>query len=190
MPELKLHEIPDNHYGCIIADPPWQFRTYSAKGEAKSPQAHYRVMSLDGIKNMPVEKMAAMRCVLLLWATAPMLPQAIEVMTAWGFEYKSALAWAKRSKADTGWSFGTGYWLRSAAEFLLLGTSGSPSPQSRRTRNLIVSPVRAHSRKPDCQYEIAEALARGPYLELFSRTSRDGWDSFGDEAGTFRGEWV
>jgi N6-adenosine-specific RNA methylase IME4 len=174
--------------GCILSDPPWYFRNFSAKGEAKNPVAHYACMDLADIAALPVNQLAAPNCAMLMWATAPMLPQAIELMSAWGFTFKSAGAWAKQSKTGNAWAFGTGYCFRSAAEFFLLGTIGKPKVQSRSIRNLIVSPVREHSRKPDVQYDMAENLFDGPYLELFSRSSRPGWQSWGNETGKFDGE--
>lgn len=170
---------------CILADPPWYFRNFSAKGEEKNPVAHYDCMSTDDIAALPVSQLAAPDCALLMWATAPMLPDAISLMSAWGFTFKSAGAWAKQSKTGEKWAFGTGYCFRSAAEFFLLGTIGKPKIQSRSVRNLIVAPVREHSRKPDCQYEMAEQLFEGPYVELFSRTSREGWQSWGNDSGKF-----
>ncbi|MDE2597768.1 MAG: DNA methyltransferase [Sphingomonadales bacterium] len=172
-------------YGCIIADPPWRFSNYSAKGEAKNPVAHYDCMSLDDIAAMPVGDLAMPDCAMLMWATAPMLPEGIDLLRRWGFTFKSAAAWAKQSSTGEKWAFGTGYCFRSAAEFILLGTIGKPKVRSRSVRNLIVAPVREHSRKPEEQYEMAEALYAGPYAEVFSRGGRQGWDCFGDEVGKF-----
>lgn len=175
-------------YGAILADPPWYFRNFSAKGEAKNPVAHYACMSTADIAALPVTQLAKPDCALLMWATAPMLPDAISLMSAWGFTFKSAGAWAKQSSTGAKWAFGTGYCFRSAAEFFLLGTIGKPAIQSRAVRNLIVAPVREHSRKPEDQYAMVEALFAGPYLELFSRTSRPGWDAWGNETGKFEAQ--
>lgn len=177
-------------YGAIILDCPWRFSNYSAKGEAKNPSAHYTCMSLDELKAMPVRDLAKPDCGMIMWATAPLLPEAIELMLAWGFTFKTAGAWAKQSSTGRKWAFGTGYCFRSAAEFFLLGTMGKPKIQSRSVRNLMVAPVRQHSRKPDDQYAMVEQLFEGPYAEVFSRANRDGWDSFGDEAGKFEPELV
>lgn len=174
--------------GCFVSDPPWRFKNYSAKGEAKNPSAHYGCMDLADIAKLPVNQLAAPDAAMLMWATAPMLPEAVALMKAWGFTFKSAGAWAKQSSTGKAWAFGTGYCFRSAAEFFLLGTIGNPKVQSRSVRNLIVAPVREHSRKPDDQYEMAEALFEGPYLELFSRASRPGWQHWGNESGKFDGE--
>ena len=176
-------------YRAILADPPWLYRLRSKKGEAKAPQAHYGCMDLDAIQALPVGHLAAPDCILMMWATAPMLPQAIATLEAWGFRFVTAGAWAKQSSTGLKWAFGTGYLLRSAAEFWLVGMIGSPRIDDRAIRNLIVAPVREHSRKPDCQYQLVERLTPGPYCELFARSRRPDWESWGKEAGKF-GETV
>lgn len=177
-------------YGALLIDPPWRFSNYSAKGEVKNPVAHYSCMSLADLRAMPVADLAAPDCAMIMWATAPLLPEAVALMSAWGFTFKSAGAWAKQSSTGQKWAFGTGYCFRSAAEFFLLGTIGKPRIKSRSVRNLIVAPIREHSRKPEDQYEMVEQLFDGPYAEVFSRAARPGWDSFGDEAGKFTAEGV
>jgi N6-adenosine-specific RNA methylase IME4 len=171
--------------GAILCDPPWRFSNYSANGESKNPVAHYGCMDLDALKSLPVNHLAAPDCAMIMWATAPLLPQAIDLLNHWGFTFKSAGSWAKQSSTGEKWAFGTGYCFRSASEFFLLGTIGKPKVQSRSVRNLIVAPVREHSRKPDCQYDMVEQLFAGPYVELFSRTARPGWQAWGNEAGRF-----
>lgn len=175
-------------YGVILADPPWHFRTYSKKGEGKSPQGHYACMDLDAIKRLPVSYLASRDCALVLWATAPMLPQAIDTMTAWGFRFRSAGAWAKQSKSGRKWQFGTGFIFRSATEFWLYGTIGRPRAYVHDVRNLIAAPVREHSRKPDEMRSNLERLFQGPYCELFARETAAGWESWGDEIGKFEQE--
>lgn len=172
-------------YGGILADPAWSYDNWSAAGEAKNPKAHYACMSLDAIKALPVSHLAAGDCLLVMWATAPMLPQGIETMTAWGFRFVTAGAWAKQSRTGEKWAFGTGYVLRSAAEFFLVGALGKPAYQARNIRNLLVAPVREHSRKPDHMHRMVEALVPGPYLELFARERRPGWDAWGNETDKF-----
>jgi N6-adenosine-specific RNA methylase IME4 len=127
-------------YGAIAADPPWTFATWSERGQRKSASQHYAVMSLDAIKALPVADLATPDCLLLLWATQAQLDQALDVMRRWGFAFKSVGAWAKQSRSGASWAFGTGYWLRSAAEFFLVGTRGHPKTESRSERNLIVAP--------------------------------------------------
>lgn len=176
------------HYGAIIADPPWRYENFSSKGQKKGAAHHYPCMTTAEIAALPVAHLAAPDCALMMWGTWPMLPDARAAMAAWGFTYKAGGPWAKQSRSGGGWAFGTGYIFRSASEFFLVGTIGAPRVRSHSVRNLIVAPVREHSRKPDAQYEMVEALYAGPYCELFSRSHRPGWDSWGNEAGKFGGE--
>lgn len=135
-PALPLMPAPapfesliQGNYGLIYADPPWLFKLRSAKGEKRSPQAHYDCMPTDDICAMPVGQLAARDCALVMWATCPMLPDALRVMAAWGFDYTTAGAWAKQSKTGKKWHMGGGFILRSAAELILFGTRGDPPRQ-------------------------------------------------------------
>jgi N6-adenosine-specific RNA methylase IME4 len=167
--------LPQYQARVILADPPWKYENFSAKGEAKNPVAHYACMTLADIQALPVRELANPDgCALVMWATAPMLPQAIETMAAWGFKFVSAGAWAKQSSTGAKWAFGTGYCYRSAAEFWLLGQIGKVKYRSHSIRNLIVAPVREHSRKPD-----------GPRIELFAREAAPGWVAWGNETEKF-----
>ncbi len=172
-----------HHYGVLVADPPWQFATYSVKGKGRSAEAHYDCMTLNSIKALPVTEWAARDCVLFLWTTDPMLPQALKVIEAWEFQYKTVgFYWAKTVKNGAIYPIGTGYWTRANPELCLLATRGKPKRLSRSVRKLIVSPRREHSRKPNEVYDRVEALCVGPYLELFARSRREGWDSWGLES--------
>jgi N6-adenosine-specific RNA methylase IME4 len=181
------------HYRVIYADPPWTFATYSRKGKGRSPEAHYDCMTLADIKALPVADWAADDCVLLLWTTDPLLEKAFEVIRAWGFTYKTVgFYWAKLNKGsgraaldERSFFTGLGFWTRANPEPCLLATRGYPKRRSADVRKLVVSPRREHSRKPDEVYERISALCDGPYLEMFARTSRPGWDTFGSEAGLF-----
>lgn len=177
-------DLQPHSYDLIMADPAWHFKTFSEEGEAKAPQAQYRTMSLDDIKALPVLDLAAPDCVLWLWAVNPMLPQAIDVLAAWGFEFKTAGTWLKTTVHGKV-SFGTGYILRSSNEPFLIGTRGKPVT-SRSVRSGFMGLAREHSRKPEEAYSNAEKLMpKARRLELFSRTNRIGWDCFGDEVGKF-----
>jgi len=178
---------PIGQWGCVLADPPWYFRNHSEAGEGKNPVAHYACMPLADIMALDMTFVGAANCALVMWATAPMLPQALQVMSAWGFKFKTAGAWAKQSSTGTKWAFGTGYIFRSAAEFILVGTRGEPKVRSRSIRNLIVAPVREHSRKPAETHEMCEALFDGPYLEMFAREPRPGWTVWGNQTNKFGG---
>ncbi len=188
--EAREHALMDapprpKHYKVIYADPPWTFATYSRKGKGRSAEAYYDCMSLADIKSLPVPEWAADDCVLLLWTTDPLLERAFEIIRAWGFSYKTVgFYWAKLRKPeplynDRNFFTGLGFWTRANPEPCLLATRGNPRRRRADVRKLIVSPRREHSRKPDEAYERIEALCDGPYLELFARLSRPGWDQWG-----------
>ncbi|WP_375263213.1 MT-A70 family methyltransferase [Palleronia sp.] len=186
---IDFASIPPLRYGLIMADPPWDFANWSAAGEAKNAKAQYSCMSLDDIRAMPVSHLAARDCVLWLWATNPMLPQAIETMAAWGFRFRTAGHWSKKT-ATGAQAFGTGYILRCAGEPFLIGVVGQ-ARCTRSVRSVIEGLVREHSRKPDEAFAAAEELV--PHvarLELFSRSRRPGWDAFGNEVDRFEGRNV
>ena len=205
-PHPLLSIRPAGGFGLIMADPPWSYEMRSAKGYAKAPEGQYQTMPLAEIKALPVEALAAPDCVLWLWAVNPQLPQAIEVLKAWGFTFKTAGTWLKRSTRGKV-SFGTGYILRSSNEPFLIGTRGNPKT-TRGTRSSVIThdaglfghdpshwpngtvtieaSVREHSRKPEEAYRACEALMPDVRkLDLFSRTDRAGWTAWGDEAGKF-----
>lgn len=162
------------------------------------PERHYATMSLPEIKTLPVADLAAKDCVLLMWAVDPMIPEALAVGAAWGFKFKTVgFVWAKERResskrgaahADENhkrFPMGTGYWTRANPELCLLFTRGKPKRLSAAVRKLMIAPRREHSRKPDRQYADIEALVDGPYLELFARTERPGWASWGNETDRF-----
>jgi N6-adenosine-specific RNA methylase IME4 len=141
-------------------------------------------MTIDDIKALPVKRLAAPDCCLFLWATFPMLPQALEVMASWGFEYRSGGVWHKRTRNGKT-AFGTGYRVRSACEPFLLGFIGNPK-NSRSERNLIEGEAREHSRKPESAYAWAERyLPDARRCELFGRQRRAGWEVWGNETNKF-----
>jgi N6-adenosine-specific RNA methylase IME4 len=189
---------PAKKYGVIYADPPWSFKNYSEKGTGRNPVAHYACMDLKQIAAMDIGQFAAKDCVLFLWAVDPLLPKAFELIEAWGFEYKTvAFYWAKTNKranlsalSANDFFTGLGYWTRANIEQCLLATRGKPPRMAKDVRRLIVSPRREHSRKPDETYKRIERLAKGPYLELFSRQSRPGWDAAGEELALFDSGYV
>jgi N6-adenosine-specific RNA methylase IME4 len=159
------------------------FRELLGEGRGEEPRCALRLHGPAGHQGSAGR--AKPDSALIMWATAPMLPDAFEVMAAWGFKFKTAGAWAKESKSGEKIAFGTGYVYRSAAEFYLLGTIGKPAIKSKSVRNLIWAPVREHSRKPDQMHADVEALFDGPYLELFAREARPGWTVWGNQADKF-----
>ncbi len=180
-------------YRVIYADPPWPFRTYSERGKGRSPEAWYDTLGIEEIKRLPVGRWAASDALLLLWTTDPLLPRAFEVIEAWGFSYRTVgFYWTKLRKRAGRLAFserdfvtGMGFWTRANPELCLLAARGRPRRRSSRVRKLIISPRREHSRKPDEAYARIEELSEGPYLELFARRRRPGWDAWGREAGLF-----
>lgn len=175
-------------YNVIYADPPWSFVTFSNKGKGRSAEAHYDCMSLEDIKQFKFE--ASDNSVLLMWTTDPMLVHALDVMAAWGFQYKTiGFVWAKTTIDGTGFPIGTGYYTRANPEICLLGTRGKPVRKSRAVRKLVVAPRREHSRKPDEMYGYIEDLFDGPYLELFARIRHPGWDAVGNQTEITPRRW-
>lgn len=171
--------LPDERFGVIYADPEWRFETYSREtGMDRAADNHYPTSETDAICARPVKDIAADDCVLFLWATVPMLSDALRVMAAWGFSYKSHAVWWK-GKA------GTGYWFRNEHELLLVGTKGKiPAPaMGTQLGSVFNCPVGEHSVKPDAAYEMIEHYFPSlPKIELNARRARDGWKSWGNEA--------
>lgn len=189
---MQLFNWPFQHlnphsYDFIMADPPWDFGNWNAKGERKNPKRHYRCLPLAEIKQFPVLDLALPNALLWLWATNPMLDQQIECLKAWGFAFKTAGTWGKLTVTGK-LGFGTGYVLRCASEPFLIGVRGKPVT-TKSVRSLIMGVTRQHSRKPEEAFAAAEKLMpRAKRVELFSRTNRPGWDHWGDQVGLFNGE--
>lgn len=170
-------------YQIIYADPPWKYKVYSKKGEGRSAENHYSTMSMEDIGNMPVGKLADKNCVLFLWLTFPTMKEALEILDKWGFKYKTvAFVWIKQNKKSPSLFMGLGFWTRANAEICILATKGNPKRESKKVHQVIVSPIREHSRKPDeTRDRIVELMGDLPRIELFARQKVDGWDSWGNE---------
>lgn len=140
-------------------------------------------MNVEDICNLNVAELADEDCVLFLWATFPKLPEALQVIKAWGFQYKTvSFVWLKQNKSGNGWFFGLGFWTRGNAEICLLATKGKPHRKSNKVHQFIVSPLRLHSQKPnEAREKIVELMGDLPRLELFAREKADGWDAWGNE---------
>jgi N6-adenosine-specific RNA methylase IME4 len=173
--------LPARRYGVIVADPEWRFEPWSRKtGMDRAADNHYPTSPTRTIAARDVPSIAARDCVLFLWATVPMLPQALDVMRAWGFEYRSHYAWAKNRIA-------TGYWNRNQHELLLIGTRGHPPAPAPGTQwpSLIAAPVGRHSAKPEIFLQMIETyFPTVRKIELNRRgPARPGWDAWGNETG-------
>ena len=193
-------DLPRNHYGAIVADPPWRFEVWSgetavqareSKSTYLSSRVHYQTMTMEDIARLPVADLAADDCALFLWVCWPTLPEALDIIKAWDFTYKTCgFCWNKGNSLplfpdDFKPKMGLGYWTRANSEVCLLATRGKPKRLNADVRQVIQAPLRQHSRKPDETYARIERLVDGPYLDLFSREGRDGWDAWGAETGKF-----
>lgn len=171
-------------YGAILIDPPWAFRTFSRRRGTtphRGSTDHYKTMPLYQICGLPVPDAAARNCALFVWTVDSHLRQTMTVLDAWEFTYKTIVfVWEKLGRNGEP-RMGMGYWSRKQAEVCLLATRGSPRRLDKGVPQLISAPRREHSRKPDEQYARIERLVDGPYLELFARRRREGWDAWGDQ---------
>ena len=167
-------------YQVIYADPPWDYQQCRLSGSAKK---HYPTMRIEELCAHPVAEIADRDCVLFLWATFPQLPEALRLITAWGFVYKTvAFVWLKQNRKALTWFYGLGFWPRSNAEIGLLATKGPPQRQPAGTNQLVISPVEHHSKKPDeVREKIVALMGDVPRIELFARQQTPGWDVWGNE---------
>lgn len=189
-PDDVFADLPVFGFDLIMADPPWHFSTHSAKGQGKGAAKHYRTMTLRKIKALPVNQLIAGDGVLILWGISPLVLDATnasrspigEVIEAWGFRYGALGGWAKRTVNDLD-AFGTGYVVRSSMEPFFICHTGKPR-HSKACRNIIAGMVGEHSEKPNAAYAWCEKYMPGARrIELFSRTNRKGWTSWGDQVG-------
>jgi len=181
-------------YGTVLADPPWRFTNRTGKVAPEHRRlARYQTMSVEEICALPVEGVAASTAHLYLWTPNALLPDALRVMEAWGFQYKGNIVWQKVRKDGGPDGRGVGFYFRNVTELILFGVRGKNArtlAPGRSQVNMIKSRKREHSRKPDEQYEIIEACSPGPYLELFARGDRRNWTVWGHQADAgYRPTW-
>ncbi|MBJ6722415.1 adenine methyltransferase [Bacillus sp. PR5] len=207
--------LPEGPFDLIAADPNWRFTAFSDKGLGRAPERHYKTATLDEICSLPVRDVAATNCHLMLWITGPALVAGYHgiVLRAWGFEPSAiGFVWVKNLKHNelklapsdyrirkdgilvlkkhisaSDFKMGLGHTTRQNAEFVVLGRRGRPRRYSKAVHQLIVDPLREHSRKPDAFFQAAEKYAApdARRLELFARQPRAGWTSWGDEINKF-----
>lgn len=189
-------------YRAILADPPWRFNSLWGGRPKQTPAGypsraidrHYDTMTTEDICKLPIGDFADENCVLFMWAVWPRMPDALQVISAWGFEYKTcAFCWVKGNSLplfpdDFKDKMGLGYWSRANSEPCLLATRGKPKRIHADVRQVIQAPLREHSRKPDEQYKRIERLVEGPYLECFARQTWPGWSVWGNETDKFKAE--
>lgn len=167
-------------YTVIYADPPWQYSQKTIRGAAEK---HYPTMSIDQLCALPVPDIAAPDCTLFLWSTFPQLPEALRLIKAWGFHYKTvAFVWLKKNRKADSWFYGLGFWTRGNAEVCLLAVRGRPKRQAANVHQFVISPIEGHSKKPDIVREkIVSLMGDVPRIELFARQAVPGWDVWGNE---------
>jgi N6-adenosine-specific RNA methylase IME4 len=167
-------------YQIIYADPPWSYADQGCQGTMAN---HYSGMAIEDICALPVESILDKNCILFLWATYPMLPEALQVIEAWGFQYKTiAFQWLKLNKKNWGWFYGLGRWTRGNTEPCLLATRGKPKRIAPDVFQIIDSPITKHSQKPgEVRKRIIKLVGDLPRIELFARQKTDGWDVWGNE---------
>lgn len=184
--------FPNKKYSVIYADPPWAWGKSPLidRGAARAVEKEYPTMQPDEIKRLPIASIAQDRAALFMWATSPKLPLAFEVMEAWGFQFKTvAFVWVKKNKKADSFFTGMGFYTRQNAEFVLLGTRGSPALE-RLDKGIhqivdesepIITPICEHSVKPDEVRQRIDRLFTGDRIELFARRNAMGWDNWGNE---------
>ena len=180
-------------FHTILADPPWRFANRTGK---MAPEHHrlsrYATMDLKAIKELPVAEIIGEPAHLYLWVPNALLPEGIDVLREWGYQYKSNIVWHKVRKDGGSDGRGVGFYFRNVTELVLFGVRGTNArtlAPGRRQVNLISTQKREHSRKPDELYDVIEACSTGPFLELFARDTRKGWVGWGNQAANYEITW-
>jgi N6-adenosine-specific RNA methylase IME4 len=173
-------------FKTVLADPPWRFTNRTGKMAPEHRRlSRYETMSVEDIGALPVGQITAETAHLYLWVPNALLPWGLQVMAAWGFDYKTNLIWHKLRKDGGSDGRGVGFYFRNVTEIVLFGVRGKNArtlAPGRRQVNYMGTQKREHSRKPDEQYNLIEACSPGPYIELFARGKRDGWACWGNQA--------
>jgi N6-adenosine-specific RNA methylase IME4 len=186
------HFVGDNKFQTILADPPWQFSNRTGKMAPEHKRLNrYSTLALREICEIPVSLAANTPAHLYLWVPNALLPEGLEVLKAWGFQYKSNLIWHKVRKDGGPDGRGVGFYFRNTTEIILFGIRGHMRTMApgRSQVNIIRTIKQEHSRKPDALYEIIEKCSPGPYLELFARGTRDKWVAWGNQADNYNISW-
>lgn len=181
-------DFPSGQFGTILADPPWKFENKTGKIAPEHKRLYrYQTMTNEDIINLPVNNLAEKNAHLYLWVPNALVGLGLEVMESWGFKYKTNIIWYKVRKDGGPDRRGVGFYFRNVTEMVLFGVKGQlRTLQPGRTQpNIIISQKREHSRKPDQLYPIIEACSPGPFIELFNRVPRNGWECWGDQIGDY-----
>lgn len=185
--------LKGQRFTTVLADPPWRFQNRTGKMAPEHRRlSRYGTMTLEEIISLPVPEAVAETAHLYLWVPNALLPEGIEVLKAWGFQYKTNLVWHKIRKDGGSDGRGVGFYFRNVTELVLFGVRGKNArtlAAGRRQVNLIASRKREHSRKPDELYDVIESCSPGPYLELFARGRRDKWSAWGNQSERYLITW-
>ena len=174
--------FPNKKYNIIYADPPWSYRDKALAGN-RGAICKYNTEETSSISLLPVKDIAADDCILFVWVTMPKLNECFDLISSWGFEYKTcAFTWIKTNKKSDSLFWGMGSWTRANPEVCLLAVKGNPKRLSASVHSVVMSQIREHSRKPDeVRDRIVELMGDLPRIELFARQRVDGWDAWGNE---------
>lgn len=182
-----------SRFATVLADPPWRFQNRTGKMAPEHRRlSRYGTMDVAEIMDLPIADALASTAHLYLWVPNALLPQGIDVLRAWGFEYKTNLVWHKIRKDGGSDGRGVGFYFRNVTELVLFGVRGKSArtlAPGRRQVNYLGTQKREHSRKPDELYDLIEACSPGPYLELFARGTRKGWAAWGNQASEYDITW-
>jgi len=177
--QQRASKLPEGKYNIILADPPWNYWA----GGLKNASKYYRTAEVDKISEIPVQDLADDNCILFLWATWPILPDALKLIKDWGFEYSTCgFVWIKSKQDRTGFAFGCGNWTRANTEFVLIATKGNIVRKDASISQIIYEPLGEHSVKPSIvRDKIVQLVGDLPRIELFARQETEGWKVWGDE---------
>jgi N6-adenosine-specific RNA methylase IME4 len=182
----ELLAFGSGRFRTVLADPPWRFQNRTGKMAPEHQRLNrYSTMELDEIMELPVPQIVATRAHLYLWVPNALILEGLEVMNRWGFTYKTNIIWYKTRKDGGPDGRGVGFYFRNVTEMLLFGIRGKNNrtlDPGRTQTNIIATRKREHSRKPDEQYALIERCSPGPYLEMFARHHRRGWEQWGNES--------
>ena len=188
-----LKSVGAQKFRTVLADPPWQFQNRTGKMAPEHKRlSRYPTMTLQDIKDLPVEATVEETAHLYLWVPNALLADGLQVMAHWGFTYKTNLIWYKVRKDGGPDRRGVGFYFRNVTEMLLFGVRGKNArtlQPGRSQENILVSQKREHSRKPDEQYALIEQCSPGPFMELFARGPRPGWFVWGNQAEDYAPDW-
>ena len=193
-PISEFHEqLQGEKFSTVLADPPWRFQNRTGKMAPEHRRlSRYGTMDLEQIRALPVSEYLSEPAHLYLWVPNALMPEGLDVLRAWGFDYKSNIIWHKIRKDGGSDGRGVGFYFRNVTEMVLFGVRGKNArtlAPGRRQVNLIASRKREHSRKPDELYDVIEACSPGKYLELFARGSRKKWTTWGKQAEDYEISW-